>query len=244
MISNRYYPGDTYSQVKNNVASNFLIINFLTLNILGLIFFFFVEKNKIIKSYLFIFISSLLFTGILTYISNAMPTHNPWRIAVIWSILLLPLTAYLIHFLWTSPEFVFKLSSILLLILIAIISILKILEFSKFSYLRKEDLITGSYIADSLLVKDVNTQIFIQENNWEYTNLLISTGMPERFLTDKKLFGELAIDTIPYFDKRLDYLKHQNIKYIILKPYNADYFNLNQLKELKAFNNWVIYSFK
>lgn len=244
LVINRYTPGDIFSRINNSMLFNFFKINLLTLNILGLIIFFLFRRNREVNSYFIVFIFTLIIIGVLTFTSNAMPTHNPWRLATIWSILLIPLNVYLIYFLWISKTPMLKLCSILFLFLQLLFSYLQILKYSELSYLTKEDLFLGSYVADSLLLNNSASKIFIEKNNWEYTNLLISTGMPEKFVTDDMLFNDFQIKSVPYFNSTNTKFKDNNIKYIILKPYNEDCFSLSNLIVLRRYKKWVVYKFK
>ena len=72
-VTQRYKPGKTIDEIKNNVIYNFIHINLITLNIIGLFTFIFFKKKSEIKLYLIILISTLLIFGILTFISKAMP---------------------------------------------------------------------------------------------------------------------------------------------------------------------------
>ncbi len=241
LVAERYNVEDLNYKIKSNVIFAFFNINYITLNIIGLLTLYFLRKDQIIRSYLFILFSTLITTGILTFISNAMPTHNPWRLATIWSILLIPLTAFVCYRLYTLKSKFTKFSFIILMIILTYIFIKQINEYTTLSYMTREDLSIGNYIEISVLNNNDVSKIFIQENSWEYTNLLVSSNNPDEFIPENIFSHDLSFSSIPYYNDLLDKLRFNKINYIILKPYNEDYFDLNKLRLIKRFNNWVIY---
>lgn len=244
LVAERYRPADIFVRIKSNILFNFISINLFTLNLTGLITFFVLRKNPIVLRFSFILGSTIIISSILTYLSNAMPTHNTWRLAGVWTILLIPFTACIIYHLYMLPKDVYKITSVSLTIALVILSFIKIKQLTDTSFLRKEDISIGEYIAESLLKGDNSSKIFIQQNSWEYSNLLITSGLPERFITDREVFSEIKAYTIPHLKTDDERLTKYNIRYIILKPLNEDYFDMDSLNIIREFNSWIIYKIK
>jgi hypothetical protein len=142
------------------------------------------------------------------------------------------------------PKYVYKITSFSLTIILVILSFIKIKQLTENSFMRKEDISIGEYIAEALLKGDNSSKIFIQQNSWEYSNLLITSGLPERFITDREVFNEIKAYTIPHLKTDDERLTKYNIRYIILKPFNEDYFDMDNLNIIREFNSWIIYKLK
>ena len=110
--------------------------------------------------------------------------------------------------------------------------------------MHKNDIIIGEYIRNELLEKDSASKIFIQESSWEYTNLLITSQKPFNFITERQFTNDSTYISVPYYEGIKENLKNLNVKYIILKPYNDDYFDLSSLTLIKKFKSWMIYKFE
>lgn len=109
IVVERYHTGGLLTEIRNNVLYKFLIINTSSLNILGLMaIIFFYKKESKVRTYVFLFLLTLLVMSIVTFISKAMPTHNSWRLASIWSILLLPFTARWLYIFFIDEKKYFR----------------------------------------------------------------------------------------------------------------------------------------
>ena len=142
--------------VEDSVFYNFLLIGIYSLSILGI---FYLKKNK---TYALIFLPTLIIWTLATSISGAMATHNVWRVGLIWNILLIPFTAYLI---WQNKSLTYVLIGLLGYLFIA-----QSIKYSSQSYTKIEDLSAGKEIAK------LDGSILMPRYQWEYTNLLITSG--------------------------------------------------------------------
>lgn len=235
---------DTIGKLKNNVIYSFFRMNIVTLNIIGLFSIIYLRKKPFIRDYVIILITTLLIFGTISFISNTLPSHNTWRLTTIWSVLLLPLTAFILkQIFYAKIKFNLTFSSITFALLIYLF-LRQTSVLTTVSFISKEDLVIGNYIREEIFSNDSNTNIFIQENNWLYTSLLITSQNPDRFIKESVFSKDITYNSLPLYDGIINELKKHKIEFVILKPYNTDYFNLSDLIVIKEFNNWIIYKLK
>lgn len=239
-VAERYTSGGLIAEFKNNVMYNFFHVNLVSLNIVGLVtLLFFYKNNKQVKIYFLIFSATLIIMSLVSFISKAMPTHNSWRLASAWSIMLLPFTAQWLFILFSDEKKFSKYNFVLFIIVLLFFFNRQTIEFSNLSYMIKEDLITGEFIKDRL-ISNTDSEIFIEQNGWKYTSLLITSQHPERFITEKKFFDEYG-DRNAVNENILESFRKININYLILKPDSDILDNYKYLEEIKRFKDWKIY---
>ena len=238
-VSEKYSQGEFLMEIKGNVAYQFLIINWTSLNILGFIpLLYLSRKDQRIKTFALIFFSTILVMVVLTFVTKAMPTHNPWRLASIWSILLIPFTAHWIYTLLTDDKKYFRLSGIILFIVLILFFYNQTMNYTDKSYVTKEDFVIGEYLEENAKFNDSNSKILIEKDGWEYSSLLITSQMPDRFITDKdflknnKSINKIESDSL---------FASNNIEYVIARTNSQSFTNIESLKKMKKFEHWIVY---
>lgn len=104
--------------------------------------------------------------------------------------------------------------------------------------MKKEDIIVGEYLNNKLSYIDSTSKIFIEQDGWRYTSLLVTSQMPDRFITYKELIpNSVLIGT----EDLIKELKGYNIEYLILKANTQLFTNFASLQEVIKFENWIIY---
>ena len=234
-IVQRYHPGGILSDMGNNVLYNFLKMNIRSLNILGFI-----------SLYTIIFFATLFLMSIVTFVSKAMPNHDFWRLAAIWSIMLLPFTAKWLNNLFMEKKLQMKISASLILIIIVFFSTNQVVALSSRTFMSKEDISTGKYIKSIMKLEGSDSKIFIEKNNYEFVNLLVASQVPDRFIVDEKYFKNTKLHSNPadLKDDLIKGFKKFNIRYLILTPNSYLSPSLLDLKEIKNFIIWKIYKLK
>lgn len=228
-----YRPAGILVEVKNNLLYQFLVINLLSLNILGIItLIFFCNKKIEIKVYTLIFFSTLLGVTIVIFITKAMPGHNYWRIASIWSIMLLPFTAQWLYLLLSDENKYLRYNFIIFVLILIYFFNRQTLDYSKESYMNGEDIKIGRFINSELKFKDPTSKIFIEQNGWKYTSLLVTSQIPDRFIIKEGYYNQNELIR--------NYRKY-NIEYLILKHETQLFINPKVLKEVKKYDGWIIY---
>ncbi len=240
-VVQRYGSPPLMLRIRNNVLFNFFSVNIKSLNIIGLISLFYLfRKHIIIKYFSYLFGATLIIFSIATFLMNAMPTHNFWRLAMIWSLLMLPFTSYLLYFFikeGTNKKIYYLVFVTLFLILITLFS-KQTIAHSNYSYITKDDVAAG-YLLEKLL-KNNNDKIYISSyNTWDRSSVMVASQFPERFV--KNLNGYYnGIDlTINVSKKLIDYLKTMKIYYLVLRPYYK--LEGKNLLTIKKFKMWNIY---
>lgn len=215
-VAERYNEGTFFSELKNNVLYQFMSININSLNIVGLISLIYLFRIPKIRRFSYAAFIPLIILSLLMFFSKAMPTHNYWRIASVWLILLLPFTSFWLFKQFLSNEisnsFV-KIGFVLFVILISLFFINQTLSLSKLSYFTQDDLSAGRYFKSLQL--DEADKILIKASGWKYSNVLIASNNPSLFLLN-----------IPHVDERTN---------------NKAYFNLGDIEFERLIENQISY---
>ena len=136
-------------RIQDTSFYNFLIIALTSGCFLGLIY---LGKNK---TYLWIFLGSLIMMVLAVSNSGATATHNLWRLGLSWDVLLIPFVAY------TIVEIKNKYLSYGLFIVVLFLFLRLDFQHSRESYLTQNDIKTGEVI-DTLQ----GSILLPQFNNW------------------------------------------------------------------------------
>ena len=240
-VAGRYSPGGIIAEVRNNILYNFFVINLSSLNILGLLtLLFFIKKEPHVKTYAAIFFITLIGMSLITFFTKAMPTHHAWRLASIWSIMLIPFTAQWLYILLSDEKLFLKYNFVLFAIILLYFFNLQTVNYSSASFITKEDLTIGKYINSSLKFKNPNSKIYVERNGWDYTSLLVTSQEPDRFIT-KSHFGDTNIYSDSTGGKQAVNYNVPDVEYLILKPKTQLNIDTTNLMEIKKYNKWVIY---
>ena len=240
-VSSRYTAGDYFSELKNNVIPDFLSMNINSLNIIGFISLCFgYKKFAKVKEYVFLFAFTLLLFAVMTFLSKAMPTNNAWRLASIWSLLLLPFTANWLNDLLINESIspMNKLNFGAFIFLLVLFFTTQTIQYSNSSYTTDEDLKVGKIIQELLDLNKMD-MVYIEPNGLKYSNITIASQSPDRFSTEsifKYKNDSLIIDM-----NTLANLKNKNIKYALFNPKTKIKIMSMEITELKKFNQWIVY---
>ena len=242
-VTQRYGSPPITKRFQNNVLYHFLMINIKSLNILGVISFILLFKNnKNVKYFAFLFTATILIFSITTFIINAMPTHNFWRLAMIWSLLLLPFTAYLLYYFIEkgSPKNIYNIGFAALFFILIFLFTKQTIAHSNYSYITKDDVATGRIL--ERLLKNNDDKVYISSyNSWDRSSVMVTSQFPERFVSNLNGYYngiDLNIDLNKVLIKKL---KEMDIDYFVLRPYyKITGKNLLNVKRLKMWNIYKI----
>ena len=185
-------------RTEDSILYNFLLLSVHSGLIIGI---FYLKKNK---RYLWIFITTLIIWQIGTSLSGATATHNVWRTGLIWMIMLIPFTSYMITQLYKNQ----KILGVGLLILLGYLTISGTLTRTKESYTKIEDLEAGKFI------KENSGTYVMPKYGWEFTNLLVTSG---RQIDYKDKITDLNYDYIILSTQAKLPIVYQNNKWFIHK---------------------------
>ena len=168
-----------------------------------------------------------------------MPTHNAWRLASVWSIMLIPFTAQWLYRLFADEKRYLKYNFILFAIILVYFFNVQTVDYTNYSYTSREDLKIGSFIKNNLKFKDQDSKIYIARRGWNFTNILVSSQIPDRFITEDHIKTNISSDSI--LPQHIFEFKKTGIEYLVLTSGVKSNFDARHLDEIKRFDNWTIY---
>ena len=175
--------------------------------------------------------------SLITFFTKAMPTHHSWRLAAIWSIMLIPFTAQWLYIFLSDERLFLKYNFILFVLILCFFFNLQTVNYSDVSFTTKKDLIIGKYINSSLKFKSPNSKIYIEGNAWDYTSLLVTSQHPDRFI---KINNGNIYSAFADSKQAINY-NTSDIEYLILRPNTEFNIDTTRFREIKKFDTWIIY---
>jgi hypothetical protein len=240
-VVQRYGSPGLITKFQNNVLYHFLMVNIKSLNILGIIFFILLFKNnKNVKYFAFLFAATILIFSITTFIINAMPTHNFWRLAMIWSLMLLPFTGYLLYYFIEKgfEKKIYNIGFAALFIVLIFLFTKQTIAHTNYSYITKDDVAAGRILEE--LLKNNNDKVYLSTyNSWNRSSIMVTSQFPERFISNLKGYYNGIDLTINMNNRMINKLKEMNIAYLVLRPYYK--IEGNKFRIVKKFTMWDIY---
>jgi hypothetical protein len=170
--------------VWRNPASQFVYQNLMTLNFIGIIALAKLSyRQKKIRQFFLLFISILAFLSFLGLFGKALPTHNPWRIPVALSCMIIPFTAYwIVHslkkFSRSARLLHYGIPAIILLASIVQLSVMtRKPSFTRYEYE------AGRFLQSKLIgLHSDSSKVLIETCDWPYIDIILASNLPDRFL--------------------------------------------------------------
>lgn len=245
-VSNRYNTGEVYSEIKNNVLYLFLSLNIVSLNIIGLAsLVYLINLNAYVKKYFIILFGTLITFSALSFVIKAIPTHNHWRVAMIWCLLLIPFTAHWIHNLLdtakTSP--INKYGFIIFFILIIFFFNSQTQQYTSLSYFTHDEINIGKFL--NKLTHDDQSKIYVMKDGsdkWRFANILVASQKPGQFVLELDNFKFIASDTISIDNDLKTELISKRVKYVLIP--SKIMAQSKFLTEIKSFDEWKVFTLK
>lgn len=256
--------GDSFLKgVYLNVFWQFLEQNYNSYNYIGLIGLFFIFSERKLSGWIIVCFSGLLLMGIVSALGKALPSHNFWRTPAVWTILLIPFTAYLLHelshYLFLTKPVKIKLSSVIALLLLVQFSIVTVSKVKKMdsSYcLTEKNIEIGNSLHKILKYptgevynidrKNSEGLILIEKNrSFDHLNISVSTNNPDNFIYFENSESPLPPsrpeikNRIPYINK----IKKLNVSYLLFKSEEIkDYLDSRkEVKAIRTYGGWKLY---
>ncbi|MEK7263647.1 MAG: hypothetical protein AAB071_03950 [Bacteroidota bacterium] len=227
--------------VWRNIASQFFLWNILSFNIIGLFALFTMARTHFIaKQLVILFGIPFLFLSFLQVFGHTLPTHNPWRIASVWSVLLLPFTGY---FLWKKLFSMHK-KYFSIAFLVIVFCFAQTLYFVRHSYFTEGEKNAGEFLEQKNLIES-HKNVLIENPDWYYLNIMIASQYPEKFIfnsgfnpyepNQKIIDTEAALSESILQEKQIGILVMKSARY---KTYLSRY---SFIQKEKDFGEWSIY---
>jgi hypothetical protein len=197
-----------------------------------------------VKKYSIILFGTLLTFSVLSFVIKAMPTHNYWRIAMIWSLLLLPFTGYWLYYLLDNSKSssINKYAFIIFFILLIYFFNSQTTQYSSLSYLTNDEINIGRFL--NKISSEDQSKIYVMKDGtdkWRYANILVTSQMPDQFVIELDNFNYISSDTISIDQKLISEMVNRKIKFVLI-PYRIIISNSAEyLSEIKTFKLWKVF---
>ncbi|NWF87959.1 MAG: phospholipid carrier-dependent glycosyltransferase [Ignavibacteriaceae bacterium] len=244
-VTARYNEGRLIAEIKNNVVSQFIEINLSSLNIIGIASLLYLFKhNESIKKFSGILFSTLLIFSLSSFFIKAMPTHNYWRIGMIWCLMLLPFTAHLLFYFLENAK-----SNVLYKYVFAVFFFVIIYSFTsqlnkytQTSYLTVSEISLGNYLNKLSNNKDACILIMKDgSDKWRYANILVASQNPEIFLDKLRSLEYVNTDTVYLTGQLVEEIKQNNLSYFLSPVRTTLIDTANRITKLKSCENWNVF---
>ncbi|MBS4028981.1 MAG: glycosyltransferase family 39 protein [Ignavibacteriales bacterium] len=226
-----------------NVASQFIVWNLLSLNILGAVAIFLISQtNSSVRQMSVLMGIPFFLVALFQLFGHTLPTHNPWRIASVWGVLLLPFTSYFVR----EKYFLSSKKYYSIAILFIVLCFGQTLYFARHSYFTQEEKQAGEFLEQHNL-NESHQRMLIENPDWYYLNIMVASQHPKKFLFNsgfnpyepKQLIvnTELELNKTLLQEKQIDYLVMKSPRY---KNFLSQY---SFIQKEKDFGEWSIYKF-
>ncbi len=234
--------------LRKNPAVEFTYTNLLTMNFLGAfaVFQFIRIGDLRHRAVIAASFSPLLLLSLLLLLMRSAQTGPSWRMIAVWSMLLLPHTAFLLtDRRWFSYKGLTGSKALATgataLILVAFVyDIFRIEKASSWAF-PDSDIQTGRYLDDAIN-SNPETKVLIESSEYFYLNILVASQHPDAFVRNSMPRAE-GEPVLPLTSSKWDTLKEQGIRFLAFKtvPYK-DFLNRSPgISRLKDFGPWSIY---
>ena len=238
-----------FSIIKNNYLFRFIHHNLIYICFPGLISLgYFFARESLIRRWVGFILLPFILLVFLSFAGIGIATHNIWRVPELWNILLIPFTA---HFIKNIGSFEIKYLRKLQKVKIPLIITILLIYYSFHIYrlmgidaFTREDLRTGRYIENNLMVNETN-KILIEVPDWSYLNVIVASNKPDMFVLNSNSNPKIKKDEIISDSQKINFeeLSNKHIKYVLLKSEDLKKRAMSNpfLKEKKAFNDWSVF---
>jgi hypothetical protein len=248
----------THNRILDNVAVQFVLGNLRTFNLIGILAVVgAVMNDRAARLLIVIAGGALLSMSALGLAGKALPSHNFWRVASVWGLLLVPFTAHVAvqlgervgqDWIWLRRRAARGLGVAAVVGLIAVSFLFVTLQTVQWTLRPKDAMRTGAELA-RLLDRDRDRKALIETtDDWEFVEAPSTLRMPGRLLLDAG--WDPTRPTPPILDPSdpavVSKLQQAWIGWLVFKsPSQQAWIESTGLGELQAvFGKWRIYRVK
>ncbi|MFZ1977398.1 MAG: glycosyltransferase family 39 protein [Bacteroidota bacterium] len=243
----QYGTVDPYAFLKflwRNPAAQFIAQNGVSLNLVGIFpVIRFIKTDKKLRRIILLPAIAVIIFGAAGLAGVKFTTHNPWRIAVLWSCLMIPFTAvWIIEQQERFQKNSRKAAVVLVIILMFLCQLAWMTENPVFTKTRYD---AGIYLRTFVRpLLGPGDKILIDTRKWDYLDLLVVSNAPERFVLNSGPYPykpeKNILDAAIPVDLRVP--AAQRYRYLAFEtPLSFD--TCAEASEEKVFSNkeWTIY---
>ncbi len=250
--------GTSKAQLLSNiVVSQFAQQSLITFNAAGLISLaYWTREHRWIRWWVSVPAASLLVMSAIGYFTKGVANHNPWRVVVVWSLLLIPFTASWIlqqgkiRFSSDSEQRLSKYTVICTLFFFLSLFGLYIYWMTRQSAFTTEDRLAGEYLNERLAPTpgQGKAKVLIETSDWSFLNIVVASQHPEAFVynsgPDPFMPGEYIIDLNNPIDTSK--LAENGIGLLVFRGplYKARLQESAKIAKLKDIGYWSVYELR
>ena len=215
-------PKEIFKLIWRNPATQFIVQNGVSLNLLGIIpVIGFFKRDKQIRRFLLLPAIALIVFGAAGLAGVKFTTHNPWRVAVLWSCLMLPFRKN-------------KCKAAVVLIIIFMF-LCQLAWLTQKAYFTQPDYDAGIFLRTCVRPElEPGDRILIDTRKWDYLDLLVVSNEPELFVLNSGPYPDRPEHSV------LDIEVPVDLKYLAAKRYRYLAFGTPLLFSSSA-EEWTIY---
>jgi hypothetical protein len=248
--SNRFSAATNGSLLRliwHNVGTQFFLQNILTLNALGIISVYHVWRDRPnLRNIVILAFATLAGMAFVSFVAGTLPTHNSWRIAVVWSCLLLPFTAHWLAALFRRGNIKHHYSRYTIIVFIAagfcwqMVRLIQHSSFSQYEYNAGKFL--EHQFSENYRPLD---KILIETSSWNYIHIIVASQHPETFLYnsgyDPKNPSQNILSLSPI--EQSSVLENHHIRFLVFHstPYKTAIEKMNNILKLSDQGEWSVY---
>lgn len=257
-VANRYalLYGNQWRYIRqHNVLSQFIAQNIYSFNIWGLYVLAQQLDKKRIQRWSTVPLLSFVLMSLLSLTGRALPTHNFWRIAAVWSLLLLPFTsAWLHNQLFARYEHTFYLRRWLLISMPSLFFLLAFalqthtLVNSSFTPFTSQHRDMGTALAEELASTPPSHILIEQTLRWDQLHIVVASNHPDAFVYHSNPSSNAADVRGVYINPQTGEIDHakldaSQIDYLLFKSetFKQLLAQDQELRVVQTFGRWVLY---
>ena len=181
----QYGPVDPYAFLKflwRNPAAQFIAQNAVSLNLIGIVpVIRFIKTDKKIRRFILVPVIAMLVFGAAGLAGVKFTTHNPWRIAVLWSCLMLPFTA--VWIIEQQDRFQKNSRKAAVVLVIIFMFLCQLAWMTRNPVFTKTRYDAGIYLRTFIRpLLGPGDKILIDTRKLDYLDLIVVSNAPERFV--------------------------------------------------------------
>jgi len=239
---------DWLTVLRKNPLTEFLVINGLTMNVIGLLSLAaHARREPRIRSFLFVAAIPLLCVATILLFAKRAQSGPSWRMIVVWSLLLLPFTVEaVIRLRHQLPRFGRALTAVVFggLCLLSLLATHRMYQQSRWAIPPITRGI-GRDLNAVLATYPAGTRVLIDSSTYSYLNLLVSSQRPDLFIRNSAPERENDPSAIVSSDRPLPLaeLERRNIRLLVFRtPALREILDRQTaLRRLTDYGEWAVY---
>ncbi len=231
----------------HNVGAQFVVQNLLTLNFLGLISIILAWKSrKELRKVIELQFAALICMIVISIIAHTLPTHNSWRIAVVWNCLLLPFTVFWLFTYFKSDKNKSSYFRYILSLLIGLSFCIQMGRMSSLSSFSQNDYHVGKELEKRISVSNQNgNMVLIESSAWNYLHVITVSQHPELFIYNSGFNPNYPEHFIvnPPNDVDCSKLADLHIRFLVFRTdlYKKKIEKTRNIERLSEHGEWTLY---